>query len=208
MEINLYKKQIIGGLAVILVIAIVFIFVGEKDSPYSLSGKKPGAGSSMFGQIVSIDRDAKEFSLVVFGIAGEKNHTVSVLPTAVIVKSVMPTGNGQSSQVAGSLFDLAEGQNVNVAYAKNSDVITAKKIEIVELSPPPVITETSRYQVLSVKDKTTYRVKNLATGAELDLLVPSDARITGGKIKADTILKVNKSSNLGNGIMAFDLNIE
>ncbi len=73
---------------------------------------------------------------------------------------------------------------------------------------PAVVTTEARYEVLTVLGEGSYRVRDLATGAETDLAVPSDAKVAGGRIGSGSILRVNESSVLGNSILVFDLSVE
>lgn len=77
-----------------------------------------------------------------------------------------------------------------------------------ELALPAIVTDESRYEVLTIVGEGEYRAKDVSTGAEVDLGMPSDATVSGGEITVGSILRVNKSSVLGNGVLVFDVSVE
>lgn len=135
------KERIIYIIGAIILIAAGFYFIfynkRENTDPASI-GKPVITGVVIIGQVVSVDNVAKNISMN--ASASGKNYIISISPSAVMVK-VKAVSSKITKESKASFSDLAEGQNVSVIYEKgdsDGNTILAKKIEIIEFTPPPV----------------------------------------------------------------------
>ncbi|MFY9493184.1 MAG: hypothetical protein WAP55_01785 [Minisyncoccia bacterium] len=203
-QAKIYRNKILLAAAGVVVVAAVFYLMLRGDSE-TAQGDDAVKHEAVPAVVLNVSANKLWVS---FPLAGDQKGEFEVANTASVVRLDFTSAGPQ--EVAIGLSDLKLNDNILVYYqTRNGDErVELNRVEFLNFPPPPVITDESRYQVLSVENKSSYRVKNLATSQETNLMVPSDARVAGGQVRVGSILKVNESSVLGNGILAFDLNVE
>ncbi len=201
---NRNRNKILLAAAGVVVVAAVF-YLMLRGEPETAQGDDAVKHEAVPAVVLNVSSNKLWVS---FPLAGDQKSEFEVANTASVVRLDFTSEGPQ--EVAIDLSDLKLNDNILVYYqTRNGDErVELNRVEFLNFPPPPVITDESRYQVLSVENESSYRVKNLATNIEIGLAVPSDAKITGGRIKIGSILKVNSSSVLGNRVLAFDLNVE
>lgn len=203
-QIKVYRNKIILAAAAVVAIAAVF-YLMLRGEPEMAQGDDAVKYEAVPAVVLNVSSNKLWVS---FPLAGDKKGEFEVVSTAAVVRLDFTSAGPQETAIG--LMDLKQNDNILVYYqTRNGDEkVELNRVEFLNFPSPPVITKESRYQVLSVEGEGAYRVKNLAANAETNLAVPSDAKITGGRIKVGSILKVNSSSILGNGVLVFDLNVE
>lgn len=197
------KKTLLAvGVGAVVLAAAVFYWIFKKDF-----GTAEDKGGVKYEAVPAAVLNVSSNTLwVSFPLAGDEKKEFALADTTSIVRLDFTSDGPQETKIG--LADLKQNDDILIYYKAKDGELELNRVELLNFPSPPVITEESRYRVLSVESEGAYRVKNLATNAETDLMVPSDAKITGGRIKTGSILKVNKSSVLGNGVLVFDLNVE
>lgn len=198
---NRNKILLAVGAAAVVVVAGLYLIL-KKDS-----GTVQKDNSVKYEAVPAAVLNVSSNALwVSFPLAGDEKKEFALSETTAIVRLDF-TGDGPRETKIG-LAELKQNDDILIYYKIKDGDLELNRVELLNFPSPPVITAETRYRVLSVEGEGAYRVKNLATGEEINLMVPSDAVIAGGRIKAGSVLKVNSSSVLGNGVLAFDLSVE
>ena len=196
------RNKIIMAAAAVLVVAAGFYWLLKKDS-----GPAEDSGGMKYEAVPAAVLNVSSNALwVSFPLDKDEKKEFAVTDATSIVRLDFTSAGPQETKIG--LAELKQNDSILIYYKVKDDKLELNRVEFLSFPSPPVITDESKYRVLSVVNKGSYHVKNLASNKEIDLMVPSDAKITGGQIRVGSILKVNRSSVLGNGVLVFDLSVE
>ena len=199
---NRDRNKIIMAAAGIVVVAAGFYWLLKGNSEPA-QGDDGVVYDAIPAAVLNVSSNALWVS---FPLDKDEKKEFAVTDATSIIRLDFTSAGPQETKIG--LADLKQNDNLLIYYKARGNDLELNRVEFLNFPPPPIITEESGYRVLSVEGEGAYRVKNLATGKETNLMVPSDARIAGGQVRVGSILKVNESSVLGNGILVFDLNVE
>ena len=197
------NKILLAAGAVVLVVAITLSYWMLKKDPETAQGDGGMKYEAVPAAVLNVSSNALWVS---FPLDKDEKKEFAVTDATSIVRLDFTSAGPQETKIG--LAELKQNDSILIYYKVKDDRLELNRVEFLSFPSPPVITDESKYRVLSVVNKGSYHVKNLASNKEIDLMVPSDAKITGGQIRVGSILKVNRSSVLGNGVLVFNLNVE